>query len=87
MLRGLTKRLRRRAGSDSVVFEVGGMTCGSCAARIEGILSGQPGVRSAAVDLASSQARVTLSGDASPDPLVAAVTDAGYTMAVLPSDS
>lgn len=87
MLRGLMSRLSGRAGSDRVVFEVGGMTCGSCVARIEGILSGQPGVKSAAVDLASSRARVTFSGDTSPDRLVAAVTDAGYTMALLPSDS
>ena len=85
-MRSLRSRLRRDAGKRSVVFEVGGMTCGSCAARIEGVLSGQPGVRSAVVDLASKQARVSLSGDASPDGIVAAVEKAGYTMAALPSD-
>ena len=85
-MRSLRSRLRRDAGKHSVVFEVGGMTCGSCAARIEGVLSGQPGVRSAAVDLASKQARVSLSGNASPDEIVAAVEKAGYTMAAMPSD-
>ena len=63
------------------------MTCGSCVARIEGILSGQPGVRSAAVDLASKRARVTLSGDTSPDGVATAVTEAGYTMTLLPTPS
>ena len=86
-MRSLRSRFRRRDDSHSVVFEVGGMTCGSCAARIEGILSGHPGVSSAAVDLASNRARVTFSGDTSPDGVVAAVTEAGYTMAVLPSHS
>lgn len=62
------------------------MTCGSCAARIEGILLEQPGVGKAAVDLASSRARVTLSGDASVEGIVTAVEQAGYTMAALPSD-
>ena len=84
-MRSLRSRLRGRAGSNSFLFEVGGMTCGSCAARIEGILSGQPGVRSAAVDLASNQARVTLSDDASTDGIVKAVEQAGYTMVALPA--
>ena len=86
-MRSLRSRLRRRAASRSVAFEVGGMTCGSCAARIEDILSDQPGVGSAAVDLASNQARVTLSGDASVDGIVTAVEQAGYTMAALPTDA
>ncbi|MDE0170054.1 MAG: heavy metal-associated domain-containing protein [bacterium] len=86
-MRNLGSRLRRRAGSHTVEFEVGGMTCGSCVARIEGILSRQPHVRKAAVDLGASRARVTLSRDASPDGVVAAVEEAGYTMAVLPARS
>ena len=83
-VRSLKSRLRGRAGSNSFLFEVGGMACGSCAARIEGILSAQPGVRSAAVDLAANRARVTLSSEASPDGVVTAVEEAGYTMVALP---
>jgi len=76
-MRSLRSRFSRRADTRSLVFEVGGMTCGSCVARIEGILSGQSGVRSAAVDLASGRARVSLSGDTSADGVIAAVTEAG----------
>lgn len=85
-MRIIRNLLRSRADGHSVVFEVGGMTCGSCVARIEGILSDQPGVGSAAVDLASGRARVTLSSDASIDGIVTAVEQAGYTMAASPRD-
>ena len=39
-------------------LSVGGMTCGSCAARIERTLRHQPGVTYAAVNFATAQATV-----------------------------
>lgn len=42
------------AGDRDVVFKVSGMTCGSCAARIEQVLVGHDGVVGAVVDLASN---------------------------------
>jgi len=43
-------------------FAVEGMTCGSCAARIQRVLGRQPGVASAEVNFATSKARVAPDG-------------------------
>ncbi len=47
-------------GSEEVVFDVDGMTCASCAMRIERILSKQAGVSSARVNFAGAEARVAV---------------------------
>jgi cation-transporting ATPase V/Cu+-exporting ATPase len=63
-------------------FEVTGMTCGSCAARVEKVLGRQPGVQDAAVNFATGGATVTF--DASlidTDALTQAVTHIGYGLA------
>ncbi|MGH9214670.1 MAG: heavy metal translocating P-type ATPase [Acidimicrobiales bacterium] len=58
------------------------MTCGSCAARIEKVLSRQPGVEQAVVNLASERARVVLDPSVvGVDDLVAAVGGIGYRLA------
>ncbi|MBA2321186.1 MAG: copper-translocating P-type ATPase, partial [Deltaproteobacteria bacterium] len=57
-------------------FRVEGMTCSSCATRVESALSGVAGVESAAVNLANHKA--TVKGSASDAALVAAVEAAGY---------
>ena len=59
-------------------LEIGGMTCASCATRVEKALAKVPGVTHASVNLATEQARVE--GDATVDPeaLAAAVRKAGY---------
>jgi len=58
-----------------------GMTCGSCAARIERTLNRLPGVE-ATVNYATERARVTYDpGTVTPDDLVAAVEDVGYHVA------
>ncbi|MDQ4131656.1 MAG: cadmium-translocating P-type ATPase [Actinomycetota bacterium] len=55
------------------------MSCGSCAARVEKILSRQEGVARAAVNFATERATVLVdSGQGSVDELVAAVGKAGY---------
>ncbi|WP_437883743.1 heavy metal translocating P-type ATPase [Pseudomonas sp. LRF_L74] len=56
---------------------VQGMTCASCANRIERALSKVPGVRGVSVNLASERARVE-SDAAELGPLLAAVSQAGY---------
>lgn len=59
---------------------VSGMTCASCAGRVERALRKVPGVQDASVNLASEQARIQLnasSGETLPA-LVAAVEQAGY---------
>jgi Cu+-exporting ATPase len=65
----------------TVDLDIDGMTCSSCAARIEKRLNGLDGV-SATVNFATEQARVEVTGDASVDDLVAAVEGAGYTAQV-----
>ncbi len=61
---------------------VSGMTCASCATRVQRTLARQPGVGRAAVNLATSRARVTLDPTAvAVDDLVAAVEQIGYGLA------
>ena len=57
---------------------IGGMTCASCAARIERKLNGLDGV-SAAVNFATETARVTFPATIKAEDLVSAVERAGYT--------
>jgi heavy metal translocating P-type ATPase len=67
-------------------FDVDGMTCGSCSARVERILGRQPGVAAAAVNLATEKARVTYDPSAiAPDAMVTAVAKAGYTLTPAPT--
>jgi copper-transporting P-type ATPase V len=62
-----------------IEFDVSGMTCGSCAARVQRALSRQPGVSEALVNYATGRATVELEpGALDPDQLVVAVQHAGY---------
>ncbi|WGS54622.1 heavy metal translocating P-type ATPase [Paraburkholderia sp. D15] len=69
---------------------IGGMTCTSCAMRVEKALAKVPGVTGASVNLATETASVSLSGagfdtDASADALIAAVKKAGYEAQLIAS--
>ncbi|MFC3032331.1 heavy metal translocating P-type ATPase [Pseudoalteromonas fenneropenaei] len=61
-------------------FAIKGMTCSSCATRIEKSLLKVPGVINAAVNLATEQASVTLLPDTDDNALISAVADAGYEL-------
>jgi P-type Cu+ transporter len=61
-----------------VELQIGGMTCASCAARIEKKLNKIDGV-TATVNFATEKARVDYAGDVSAEQLLAAVEEAGYT--------
>jgi heavy metal translocating P-type ATPase len=63
-------------------FEVKGMTCASCARRVEKALAEAPGVASAGVNLALSRATVTVDKDVPTSELVGAVDAAGYELVV-----
>lgn len=52
------------AESPALEFEVGGMTCASCAARITKVLERQDAVQSAHINFATGQARLVQSADA-----------------------
>ncbi|OMC33550.1 copper-translocating P-type ATPase [Mycobacterium sp. GA-1841] len=61
-----------------VELEIGGMTCASCAARIERTLNKLDGV-TATVNYATEKARVDIAGEVTPDQLIEAVETVGYT--------
>ena len=61
-------------------FGVDGMTCASCAGRVEKALAGVPGVVDASINLATDTARVTSSTPIALAPLQAAVEQAGYAL-------
>lgn len=63
--------------AETLTLDVEGMTCASCAGRVERALRAVPGVSDAAVNLAVE--RATVSGGADPAALVRAVEQAGYT--------
>jgi P-type Cu+ transporter len=71
------------AAECSVDLVIGGMTCASCAARIEKKLNRLDGV-AATVNFATEKARVTYPDGMSPRDLVSVVEQAGYT-ATLPT--
>ncbi len=67
------------APSCALSFEVGGMTCASCSARVERALGALPGVH-ASVNLATERATVDYDpARTSAQQLLASVVDAGYT--------
>ncbi len=69
--------------TETLDLAIAGMTCASCAGRVERALLGVPGVRAASINLATEQARVqVLAGAASPGDLAAAVRRAGYGAAL-----
>ena len=78
----MAQQLRDR-GSE-VEFAVTGMTCGSCAARVQRTLGRQEGVETASVNLATERATVVIDPDrADVGGLVEAVGRIGYGLAPL----
>jgi len=68
-------------GPTRVELEIGGMTCGSCAARIEKKLNRLEGV-TATVNYATEHATVELPEGTEPADVIAAIEAAGYTAAL-----
>ncbi|MBB5161742.1 cation-translocating P-type ATPase [Mycobacterium sp. AZCC_0083] len=66
------------SGTQRVELAIGGMTCGSCATRIERKLNKLDGV-TAAVNYATEMARVEFAPSVSTADLIAVIADTGYT--------
>ncbi|MFI9464071.1 heavy metal translocating P-type ATPase [Streptomyces xiamenensis] len=66
---------------DEIELAIGGMTCASCAARIEKKLNRMEGV-TASVNYATEKARVSYGGEVAVSDLIAVVERTGYTAAV-----
>ncbi|WP_043646428.1 heavy metal translocating P-type ATPase [Nocardia thailandica] len=71
----------QQPGTGRVELVIGGMTCASCANRIEKKLNKIDGV-TATVNYATEKARVDFTGDIAPADLIATVEQAGYTAAL-----
>lgn len=67
-------------------FDVEGMTCASCAVRIERVLGKQDGVETAIVNFAGQEARATITDDADLEALQAAVAKIGYDISEIDPD-
>ena len=66
-------------GTTTFDLPIGGMTCASCAGRVERALGKVPGVQSVSVNLANERAHVEVLGQMDPSVLIAAVDKAGYS--------
>ena len=66
--------------SDTIIFDVEGMTCASCALRIERVLGKQDGVERAIVNFAGQEARAEVADDTDLDQLQAAIARLGYNI-------
>jgi Cu+-exporting ATPase len=69
------------AAQQAVELSIGGMTCASCAPRIEKKLNKLEGV-TATVNFATEKAAVSFPGTVSPEDLIAVVERTGYTAAL-----
>ncbi|AIR89353.1 heavy metal translocating P-type ATPase [Pseudomonas cremoricolorata] len=63
----------------SLELQIGGMTCASCAGRVERALAKQPGVQQVSVNLASERAHLQVLASVDDAALLAAVDTAGYS--------
>ncbi len=68
----------RTPQTETLDFDVKGMTCASCVAHVEKALTQTPGVTAARVNLATERAEVDLGPGADPAKIASAVTEAGY---------
>src|ERR671918_1395795 len=64
-----------------ILFDVDGMTCATCAVRIERVLSRHEGVASVSVNLAGATAAVRVDPGVAEESLVEAVGKIGYRLA------
>jgi heavy metal translocating P-type ATPase len=71
----------------SVLLDVEGMTCASCAVRVERVLSKQPGVESAVVSLAGQEARLVVGPTVDLVALSEAVSKIGYRASLVEKDT
>lgn len=66
------------SSSPTIQLQIGGMTCASCALRVEKALGKVPGVQSASVNLATEEASVRVDAGVALGQLLGAVEKAGY---------
>ncbi|MDG9881223.1 heavy metal translocating P-type ATPase [Pseudomonas sp. GD04058] len=74
---------------ESITFDlpIGGMTCASCAGRVERALKKVPGVQSVSVNLANERAHIETAPGLEGNTLIAAVERAGYSASLAQSET
>ena len=72
---------------NTIDLQVEGMSCGSCVKRVTQALQSLPGVGGVEVDLASGLVRVSGERAQGGEPLMAALTGAGYPAKLASNDS
>ena len=77
----MTQQTTTPGGVSDVELAISGMTCASCAARIERKLNKLDGV-TAAVNYATEKAKISYPSSVTPDDLVSVVEATGYTATV-----
>ena len=65
-----------------IKFNVSGMTCAACSARVEKVTKQVPGVESASVNLLAGTMVATVADEQVKDAIIKAVSDAGYNASV-----
>jgi cation-transporting ATPase V/Cu+-exporting ATPase len=85
--RPMEDRVGGSPAAQSVEFMVGGMTCGSCAARVQRVLGKAEGVAAAEVNLATGRARVQLQHPVTDADLRARVEMIGYSLTPVPGQA
>ncbi|MBN8727911.1 MAG: copper-translocating P-type ATPase [Xanthomonadales bacterium] len=75
-----------RVATGETELAIEGMTCATCAGRVERALQAVPGVLEASVNLATERARVRTAGPADVERLASAVAAAGYAARRLAAD-
>ena len=68
------------SANETLTFDVEGMTCASCALRVERVLGKQPGVAQAVVNFAGQEARAIVDKSANVEGLRAAIEKLGYVI-------
>ena len=66
----------------TIKFDITGMTCAACSARVEKVTAAVPGVNHASVNLLAGTMQVETENEACKDQIVSAVINAGYGIAV-----
>ncbi|WP_443700234.1 heavy metal translocating P-type ATPase [Pseudomonas sp.] len=74
-------------GTTTFDLPIGGMTCASCAGRVERALGKVPGVQRVSVNLANERAHIEVLGQMDPAVLIAAVDKAGYSASLPQSET
>ncbi len=79
---GIERNETREKSTRKTTFKITGMTCSHCQAYVERTIQAIPGVESVVVSLDCGEAQV--SGDAAPELVIKAVSDAGYGIELKP---